>query len=323
MKLVVQVAPLNLKLRLADIYKVLGVVTHYIAHSYDMGKLVLYNQAVDRNLLLAESICVQGIHQIGGVSALAQIKLHVHFVCGKVINLSNLEAPLLCRSVYALNHLLGVHPERQLLYYYLLRVCGIQLGPDGYTSQAVLIVGHVHYSPTREVRIQPEILTLDCSYLGVYDLQCIVRQNFRTHAYGNTFRALYQNHGDFCREDHRLLAPAIIGLNILSYLRVIENLFCKRKQATLNISGSCRPISCHVVSVVTLLINEKITVSQVDQSRIDGGVSMRMIVHGGAHHVRNLVEPSVIHLYESVQYSPLYRLKSVLNIRNSSVLNDV
>ena len=168
-----------------------------------------------------------------------------------------------------------------------------------------------------------EILALDGGYLGIDDLMRVVGQDLGGHTDGNTLGALDEDYGNLCREDHWLLASAVVGFDVLGDLGVVENLLCKRKQAALDVSGSCRSVACHEVTVVTLLVYEEVAVGQIDEGRVDGGISVRMVVHGRSDDVGDLVEAPVVHLDHGVKDSSLYGLEAVLDIGNGPVLYDI
>ena len=152
----------------------------------------------------------------------------------------------------------------------------------------------------------------------------IMAHYLSAHANSNSFCAHNKNKRKLCLKGNRLLFAGIISINIFCNRRIyIQDIFCNRTKATLNIT-SCR---CGVTSVkitkVSLLVNEQLFISKIYKSRVDRSISMRMISHDFSDNVGNLCEPSVISFNQSMNDTSLNRLKTVNNFWNSPVTDYV
>lgn len=50
---------------------------------------------------------------------------------------------------------------------------------------------------------------------------------------------------------------------------------------------------------------------------------MRVELHGGAHHVCNLMKPAVVHIEEGLEDAALNRFETVVDIWNGSLFDNV
>ena len=269
MQLVEQMSALDLQFLLGNLKDVVCVIADDIAYGTHVRQFVADDQTVDRNLLLAERVGIEGVHHILGVCSLGQGDLDVHGVGREIVDALDLQPALLDGCLDGLDHLLAVHTVGKLLDDDLLGVRGIELGPDCNGSKAVLIVRDIHDAAAREIRVELEGLALDGCYLGIDDLVGIVGQDLGGHSDSNALGALDEDNGDLGREDHGFLVSAVVGLHVLGDLGVVEDLLGKGQQAALDVSGCGRTVACHEVSVVTLLVDEEVVVCQVHQGRVD------------------------------------------------------
>ena len=103
-----------------------------------------------------------------------------------------------------------------------------------------------------------ELLPFQSFFLSLKDFKKVMREDGCRHADSDSHCSLNDNYRNLSREKHRLFVPAIIGIHILCYLRVIKDLLRKWLQAAFNIPCSRCTITCEEVTVVSLLFNEKL-----------------------------------------------------------------
>ena len=227
-QLVEQMSALDLELLLGNLEDVVGMVADHIAYRAHVRQLVADDQAVDRNLLFAERVGIEGVHDVLGVCALGQRDLDVDGVCGEVVDALDLQPALLDGILDGADHLLAVNSEWKLLDDDLLGIRGIELCTHCNRSETVLVVRYVHDSAAGEIRVEFEALALDGGYLGIDDLVCVVGQDLGGHSDCDALGALDEDHGDLCGENHGLLVPAVVGFHVLGDFGVVEDLLCKR-----------------------------------------------------------------------------------------------
>ena len=144
-------------------------------------------------------------------------------------------------------------------------------------------------------------------------------QDHGAHTYRNAFGPLDKDYRDLGREHQRLLGSAVIAVYVGSQLRVVEHLLGKRQEAAFDVPAGSGGLACKDVAVVSLLLYEQVAVGQFDQRAVDGGIAVRVVLHGLAHNVGHLVELAVVHGDKGVQYTPLHRLEAVHQIRDCAV----
>ena len=144
-------------------------------------------------------------------------------------------------------------------------------------------------------------------------------KNHRGHSDSDTYRSLYYHNRYLCREHDRFLASAIIAVRKLRNLRIIKDLLRKGLHAAFDVSGCSCTIACEEVTIVSLFLDEELSIREVYKSLVNRGIAMRMVFHGLSDDVGDLHETSIIHREERVHDSSLHRLKTIHEIRNSPV----
>ena len=121
-----------------------------------------------------------------------------------------------------------------------------------------------------------------------------MRQDLGIQTHRNTFYALRQKERELDRHMNRLVLTSVIGLHPLSCLGIKNRLEGELRKPRLNITGSRSSIAGKDVSPVTLTINEQIFLPELNESITDRGIAVRMVLHGLADDIGNLVVLAVI-----------------------------
>ena len=106
-------------------------------------------------------------------------------------------------------------------------------------------------------------------------------------------------------------------------LRVEHNLFGEFAQPGLNIPRGGIAVTCENITPVSLAVYQKAFLAELDESAEDGGVSVRVVLHGLADYVRHLGVATVVHLVHRVQHTPLDRFETVHYVRHGPLEYDI
>ena len=145
----------------------------------------------------------------------------------------------------------------------------VKLCPDDHLALAVVVARHIHDTAGGQVGIKGELLLLDEGAHGIQNFYWVMRQDHGTHAHRNAFGPLYKDYRYLGREHQRLLGPAVVAVYVGGELRVVENLLGKRQEAALDVPAGSSGLTGKDVAVVSLLLDEKVAVGQLDQRTID------------------------------------------------------
>ena len=187
------------------------------------------------------------------------------------------------------------------------------------TSLSVIVFRDIDGATCGEVGEELERLVVQVGDSRVADLHEVMGQNFRRQAYSDTLGTLSKQQWELHRQGDRFLVPAVIRHLPFCGLGIEDGVEGEFRQACLDISGSSRFVACQDITPVTLCVHQQLFLSQLYQSVTDGGVTMRMKLHGMSHDIRYFVEPAVIHTFHGVQDTSLYGFQSVLDMWNGTV----
>ena len=139
----------------------------------------------------------------------------------------------------------------------------------------------------------------------------------------NTLHPLRQQQGELYRQRHRLFVSPVVGELPLRGFRIEDGLQGELREASLDVTrGSC-PIADQDVTPVTLAVNQELLLSQLHQRIPNGGIAMRVKLHGMSHDVRHLVVASIVEAAHRVQDASLHRFQSIVDVRNGTLQDHV
>src|SRR5512133_30531 len=121
-------------------------------------------------------------------------------------------------------------------------------------------------------------------------------KNFGCQSYSNPFYALCQKQGKFYRQRDWLFIPAVIRQFPESSSWIEDYFESKFRKPGFNISRCGRTVSGIYVSPVTLRINQQIFLSQLNQRITNRSITVRMVLHGLAYDVGDLVVSAILNL---------------------------
>ena len=248
----------------------------------------------DAHLAVGEG--VEGVDSL--VARCAGNELH-DYLCGGggvVVYVAYLYLPLLHGAQDGGYEGGGGLAEGKLGYCEGLVVDFLDFGPylDGAAACSVVVARGVHESSGLEVGKQGEALAVKVCHGGVDHLVEVVGKDFRRQSNGDSLHALCEQEREFHGKRHRLLLASVVGGGPFRYLGAEYGFEGELGESGLDISGCGGGVACQYVAPVTLGVDEQFLLAELHEGVADGGVAVRMVLHGVADDVGHLVVASVV-----------------------------
>ena len=143
------------------------------------------------------------------------------------------------------------------------------------------------------------------------------------HADGDAFRAEHEQQRQFAGQGDRLLVAAVVAGHEIGDL-VVEKFRARQfGQPAFDVAGRGGRVAGENVAEIALAFDQIAFVGQHHQRVADGGVAVRMILHGVADDIGHLDEAAVVLLVQRPENAPLHRFEAVGQIGNGAVADDV
>ena len=142
-------------------------------------------------------------------------------------------------------------------------------------------------------------------------------------SHSDTLRPLRQEEGEFHGEGNRLLVSSVVGQFPLRSFRIEHHVEGKFGETCLDVTCSGRVIAGEDVSPVALAVDKEVLLPHLHKRVLDGGVAMRVELHGMSHDVGHLVVLAVVHPLHGMEDTSLHGLQSVHDMRDSPLENDI
>ena len=150
-----------------------------------------------------------------------------------------------------------------------------------------------------------------------------MREDLGGHTDGNAFGSLGKQKREPDRKFCRLLVAAVIRGHPVGDLRVEDHFLGELRQARLDVPRGGVAVSSENITPVTLAVDQKAFLAELDKGSEDGSVSVRMVLHGLADYIGHLCVASVVHPVHGVQHAPLHGLQSVNDVRYGPLEDDI
>ena len=102
-----------------------------------------------------------------------------------------------------------------------------------------------------------------------------------------------------------------------------KKILCHLIYPTFNITPGRSPIASKFISEVSLLVHKNFFICKVYKSPVNRSIPVRMIFHCSSHNILNFLKIPVINFKKSVKNSALNRFKTVFQIGNCPVANNI
>ena len=280
----------DFQLLLQQVAGMLGIIDEDIIYAEELWLVVFDDAGIrcDGGFTVGECVeCVDGLVR-GNI--IWKMDDEVSSSCRHIFDLLNLDFSLVFGLEDGIYQYVGCLSIRYLLDSQGVLVDFLDFCPDFHTaaSLAFHIFAAVCISAGREVRKNLELLSFQICYGCIYELIEVVREDFGSHSYGDSFRALCEQERKSYRQFHRFLVPAVVGGHPFCNLGVENDIFGKLAESGLDVS-SCRVrVSCEDVTPVSLAVDCIAFLTELDKCSENGSVTMRVIVHGLADNSSDL-----------------------------------
>lgn len=190
-------------------------------------------------------------------------------------------------------------------------------------TQPVVVVREVGVPSRIKIWVQLERLLLEVGDGSVDDLDEIVRQHLAGEPNRDPFAAFGENEREFGRQVLWLLVAPVVGSLPHGGLGIEDDFSGKGRQPRFDVTSGSGSVAGKRVAPVALGIDEQVALAHADHGGVDAGIAVRVVAHGVADHVGDLVVAPVVQLLERVQDATLHRLEAVVERRDRAVENDV
>ena len=265
---------------------------------------------------------VKPLHRLFRIVAAGRHHLDFHLVGGVVIHARNLDFVLFGGFFDRCDQCFGGGGRRNFT--------DDQVAADDFDLRAqrdlavaVVVLAHIHQPALLEIGIKLELLSPQHRDFGFEQLVEVVRHDLGRHADRDAVAAQHQQRRDLRRQRYRLHAAPVVGVDELGDVVVEQHLMAERRKAALDVTPRRSRAAGQDVAEIALPGDVILLVGQHHQRILDRSVAVRMIVHGVADHVRDLVGASVVDLIERPEHTALHRLQSVVHIGNRAVLDHI
>ena len=325
MPLVLQVLELVVQFPVQQVYRVVGAELQKFRGATEFRFLVDNHTAVGGQSRLAVGKRIERVDDDLRVGTCLQVDLDFHVFGGVVHNLLDLDFALVIGRHDGVDKAVGGGAEGNFADDERLVVQLLDFCTDLETSAAfaVIVFAHVDDAARVEVRVQRELAAAQVVDARLAQLLEVVGEDGGGKAHRDAVYALGQENREFRGECHRFLGTPVVVRNPFRSLGVEHHVERKFAELAFDVTrGGCL-VARKRVTPVTLRFDEQVLLAHVHEGRVDGGVAMRVVVHGVAHDARHLVETAVVHLVHGMQNTALHRLQAVLEIGHGAVENRI
>ena len=300
-------------------------MAQHVAHSEEAWLVVLDDTAVGRDVDLTVSESIEGVDGLVRRCARGELHLNLHVAGRHVDDAAGLDLTFLNGfgdGVLQGGSRLGVgyltDDERLVVEF-------VDLGSDAHhaATLSVVVFAYVDGTAGGEVGIEMKLLTFEVVDGSIADLVEVMGQYLAGESHGDTVSTLCQQQRELHGQCHRLFVAAVVAHLPLRGLRIEDRLNGKLREARLDISGSGSAVTGKDVAPVALRVNEQILLSKLYESVADGGIAVRVELHGMSHDIGHFVVASVVHAFHRVQDTALHRFQSILDLRHSALKDDI
>ena len=188
---------------------------------------------------------------------------------------------------------------------------------------AVVVFANVDDAARVEVRVQRELAATQVVDARLAQFLEVVGEDGGGKAHRDAVHALGKENRELRGECHRFLGTPVVVRNPFRSLGVEHHVEREVAELAFDVTRGGRLVARKRVTPVTLRFDKQVLLAHVHEGRVDGGIPVRVVVHGVAHDARHLVEAAVVHLVHGMQNAALHRLEAVLEIGHGAVENRI
>ena len=323
--LVLQVLELVVEFPVQEVHGVVGAELQEFGRVAETRLLVDNHAAVRGKGRLAVGKRVERVHHDLRVGTCLQVDLDFHVFGGVVHNLLDLDFALVVGGHDGVDKAIrgsaeGDFADDERLVVQLLDLC---TDLEASAAFAVVVFANVDDAARVEVRVQRELAAAQVVDARLAQLLEVVGEDGGGKAHRDAVHALRQQDRELGGERHRFLGTAVVVRNPVGRFGIEHHVERKFAEFAFDVTRGSGLVARQRVTPVTLRFDKQVLLAHVHEGRVDGGVAMRMVVHGVAHDARHLVETAVVHLVHGMQNAALHRLEAVLEVGHGAVENRI
>ena len=187
----------------------------------------------------------------------------------------------------------------------------------------IVVLRYVDGTTCLEVGIELELLLAQIGNGSIAKLVEVVRKNLRGQTYGNPFHSLSEEERKLDGKRNRFLVSSVVGSLPFGCFRIEYHIEGKFRETCFDVTRSGCSVACEDVPPVSLAIYQQIFLSELHQCIADGGIAVRVELHGVSHNVCHLVVPSVVQALHRVKDTSLDGLQPVVDVGDSTFQDNV
>ena len=318
-----QALQLELELAAEIVHQPFGHQAKDLADGHHPRIAAMDHHDVRRDVDLALGVGIELPDRFIGMDAARQLDLDLHLLRRIVVDGGDLDLAGLDRLLDVLHQSLGRNPGRDFADHQRLVVDHVDVGPHPHAAAAIVVFGNIHDAGGEEIGEALERTSFEDRHLGIDKLVEVVWQDAGGETDGDPLRSQHQDHRQLGGQRYRLAVAAIIGIDKLGDFRIEQDFMRQGRQPAFDITGGRGRIAGMDVAEVSLAVDEVFLVGQHHQGVAYRGIAVRMVLHGLADDVGDLVETAVVHLPERMEDAPLHRLEPIVDIGNGPILDDI
>jgi hypothetical protein len=315
----------DLKFSTKEVTGTFGGVSKEVGEREEVRFIVINHTTIRRDADFTVGKSIKGVNRLIGRDSGCEVNKDFNLLCSIIIDFTNLYLVPFVGFEDGINHRDSSPTEGDLRNGKGTAVDLVYLRTyfDGTTPFTVIVSGDIHETACLEVGIKSERFLTQAGNAGIQEFIEVMWKYFRGETNCDTFNTLCQEERKLDGKSDRFFIPAIIGILPMGGFG-IENCFeGELRKTCLYVSRSSGTVSGKNIPPITLTINKDIFLSELNEGITDRSVAVRVKLHGMPHNVSDLIIPSVVKAFHGVKDTPLYRFKSVVNMRDGAFEDNV
>ena len=268
---------------------------------------------------------VERVHHDLRIGTRLQVDLDFHVFGGVVHNLLDFDFALVVGRHDGVDKAVGGGAEGQFADDERLIVELFDAGAhlEASTAFAVVVFAHVDDTAGKEVRVQRELAAAQVVDARLAKFLEVMGEDGGGKAHRDAVHALRQQDREFRGERHRFPGTSVVVRDPFRRFGVEHHLQRKFAELAFDITRGSGLVAGQRVTPVALRFDKQVLLAHVHEGRVDGGVAVRVVVHGIAHDTRHLVEAPVVHLVHRVENAALHWFEAILEVGDGAVQNSI
>lgn len=175
----------------------------------------------------------------------------------------------------------------------------------------------------REIREDIEVFLAEGRDAGVAKFDEVVGKDSAGEADSDPLDSLSEQERKLNGESNGLFVSTVVGGSPICDFGAEGDVESKLREAGFDVTRGGRIVACENVTPVALGVDEEFLLSQLDHGVANGGVAMRVILHGVADNIGDLVVATVFELVHGMENAALDGFEAVVDVGDGAFQDDV